>query len=74
MVIVKLFNAPNQRRVRFLTHDDFAERIGGHQHCVCAGVDRARIDAGASHEGTVKALDQRTLHRRRLRVGWLGPE
>jgi hypothetical protein len=73
MVVVELFNAPNQRHVRLLAHDDLAECIGGDQHRIGACVDGARIDAGTGHERTVKALDDWTrLHWRRF--GWLEPE
>jgi hypothetical protein len=27
MIVVELFNSPNQRRVRLLAHDDLAERF-----------------------------------------------
>jgi len=68
MIVVELFNAPNQRRVRLLAHDDFAECIGRHQHRIGACVDGARVDTGASHECTVKALDDWAGRRWR----WLG--
>ena len=65
MVGIELLNAPNQRRVRFLAHDDLAERIGCDQHGIGASVDGARIDAFANLQRAIKALDDWTRCRRR---------
>ena len=59
MVVIKLLDAPNQRRVRFLAHDDLPERIGCDQHGVGAGLDGHRVNALAQGHGPVEALDDR---------------
>ena len=68
MVVIELFYAPNQRRVRFLAHDDLPERIGCDQHGVRAGLDGHRVNALAQLQRPIEALNHRALG---LRLGWL---
>jgi len=65
MVVIELFDAPNQRRVRFLAHHDLAERIGCDQHSGGAGTHGARLDAFADLQRPIKALDDWACCRRR---------
>lgn len=60
MIEIELLNTPNQRRVRFLAHDDLPERIGCDQHGIGASVDGARLYAVADLQRAVKALDDWT--------------
>ena len=68
MVVIELFNAPNQRRVRLLAYDDLPERIGCDQHGIGAGLDGHRVNALAQLQRPVEALDHRALC---LRLGSL---
>ena len=68
MIVIELLDAPNQRRVRLLAHDDLAERIGCDQHGVGAGLDRHRVNALAQRQRPVQTLDYWALC---LRCGWL---
>ena len=71
MVVIELLDAPNQRRVRFLAHDNLTQRIGRDQHSVGAGLDRHRVNALAQLQRPIEALDYWALC---LRCGWLRPE
>jgi len=68
MVCVELLNAPDQGRVRFLAHDDLAERIGGDKHGIGAGVNGPWLHAFADLKRTIKALDDWACGNRR-RIG-----